>query len=53
MTSEMIDIPLPCNITEYKNFSYIPCYLYLGIKYFVAPHEFNSVEKGRKWLFLA
>ncbi len=51
LTSEMIAIPLPCNITEYKTFSYMPCYLYLGIKYFVAPHEFYSVGKGRKWLF--
>ncbi len=29
----------------------MPCYLYLGIKYFVAPHEFYSVGKGPKWLF--
>ncbi len=29
----------------------MPCYLYLGIKYFVAPSEFYSVGKGPKWLF--
>ncbi len=28
----------------------MPCYLYLGIKYFVAPREFYSVGKGPKWL---
>ncbi len=50
LTSEMIAIPLPCNITEYKNVA-MPCYLYLGIKYFVAPSEFYSVENGPKWLF--
>ncbi len=29
----------------------MPCYLYLGIKYFVAPREFYSEGKGPKWLF--
>ncbi len=39
-----------CNIWI-SNFSYMPCYLYLGIKYFVAPSGFYSVGKGWKWLF--
>ncbi len=34
--------------TLYKN---MPCYLYLGIKYFVAPREFYSVGKGTATVF--
>ncbi len=30
----------------------MPCYIYLGIKYFVAPSEFYSVGKGAKMAFL-
>ncbi len=31
----------------------MPCYLYLGIEYFVAPREFYSVGKGQKMTILA
>ncbi len=31
----------------------MPCYLYLGIKYFVAPREFYSVGKAAKMALLA
>ncbi len=31
----------------------MPCYLYLGIKYFVAPRKFYSVGKAAKMALLA